>query len=56
MDFLKDILGTELYEKMDDAVNAYNSDEANNKKIMIINNESATESHSTYETAIYSFH
>lgn len=38
MDFLKDILGTELFEQVANAVNAYNGDEANkDKQIKIAN-------------------
>ena len=38
MDFLKDILGTELFEQVANAVNAYNSNEANkDKQIKIAN-------------------
>ena len=32
MDFLKDILGTELFEQLTNAVNAYNGNEANKDK------------------------
>lgn len=32
MDFLKDILGTELFEQVANAVNAYNGNEANKDK------------------------
>ena len=38
MDFLKDILGTELFEQVANAVNAYNGNEANkDKQIKIAN-------------------
>ena len=38
MDFLKDILGTELFEQVANAVNAYNGNEANNDKQIKIAN------------------
>lgn len=43
MEFLKEILGDELYAKVETAVNAYNSDEANKEKPLKLANLSSGE-------------